>query len=161
MTTPLDSEKISEWLHLAELIADLAASQGIQSIVGTKKQEAKVNRDGDMSFENDILKCGNLTIPLYSRPMTALLIQSFFDDSDLFQSKEVILKKVYKSVRGQNYRIRHAKHQNLLKLISRSRLFLEKVCSKTESGYLISWLIYDKKRKGYHLFKISPLKRYE
>lgn len=155
MITQLDSKKLSEWLHLAEIIAETVASRAIESSLVNKQNQAQRKKDKQISFDRGNLKYGNLAIPMHSRPMTSSLIGSFFEVSDEFLTKEEMMKKVYKYDQRQSLRMKHSMHQNLLKLISRSRQFLERACPISESGQTISWLPFDKKLKGYHLYQVS------
>ncbi len=160
MNTELDMKKLAEWLQFAEIIVEKAVitSKGLEA--GTRQETTRLAVKPKIILENDILKYGNLMIPLYSRPMTVQLIRPFFETTDHFLSKEKILKKVYNYDQNSSYRIRQSHHQNLLKLISRSRKFLEEACQTANQGKNIEWFPFDKKQNCYRLYEITSPERF-
>lgn len=103
------------------------------------------------------LHVDDIIVPLASRPRTLALIAAFSGHGELSLSSNELVERVYYE-RGQEVseRLRHSSHQNLIKLTSRSRRFLEGAVNPHCGQFMIDWFYYDNTQKKWLFFRFYP-----
>lgn len=156
MVVSISSSDVEQWLSITQKILDNLGLEQANNELRFLKRSTGNEIPGRIVYKNRGLAIGGLTIPLSHRPMTAKLVRSFFQVSDHFLSKDDLIEKVYDvSASSLSPRMKHSLSQNAIKLMSRSRSFLDEACEIHGVEGNIRWFYFDRMRHKWGLYEID------
>ncbi|WP_132324017.1 hypothetical protein [Pseudobacteriovorax antillogorgiicola] len=133
-------EKVKSWENFEDLIR--------------LKGEGSHVSEPFIEYQNHGLKVGDIMIPMSHRPKTAQLVRIFFEQSEHFLSKDQMIELVYgRSMGSLSPRMKQSLHQNLIKLVSRSRTFLTEACRMKGADH-IKWFYFDREIQKWALYHV-------
>ena len=154
MTLPLNAVDLQKWMVTTKIIMKTLMEMEVESAVKDVDNKTLANESDGVYYSNESLILENMVIPLGQRPLTDKLVRSFFESSEHFLSKEEILSFVYNvDVSDLSERRLISLHQNLLKLLSRSRTFLRNACRSQMMEDRFLWFYFDQSKQKWSLVK--------
>ena len=137
--------------NILEKIQLMALSGGISD------SKEKLN-SSHIEVDDYGLRVGSVVIPLNNRPMTKKLVRAFLNASEQFLSRDEMLSFVYDvQLEGLSPRLKQSLHQNLNKLLSRSRSFLDNACHIARINGSMKWFVFDIHLQRWQLYTICGL----
>lgn len=141
----LATKMILEKLHLMSLAQETAVPK-----LSPQGRHVEIAGDG--------LQVGSVVIPLNNRPMTKKLVRAFLSKSEQFLTRAEMVSFVYDvDLETLSPRMRQSLQQNLIKLLSRSRSFLENACRIGNLDDHLRWFVFDIHLQKWQLYQYVKL----
>ena len=154
MTFQLERSDLQKWLVTTKIIMENLSETAKESLPEGQEVPILTSKPSGVFYRDQSLVLENMVIPLGQRPLTDRLVRGFFERSEHFLSKEEILTFVYNvDVSALSERRLISLHQNLLKLLSRSRSFLRNACRSQGMEDRFLWFCFDQSRQKWSLYK--------
>ena len=148
--------KLQHWSHsLSQECQELRRLLDGQSLLSTSPL-IQGNSEPLVSLDGQNLWVDHWLIPLSTRERTLKLVEAFFAHNTLTLKKRALIACVYNTPDEASERLTLALEGRLIKLMSRTRHFLNGALSSSNWMGRLEWFAYDHKSQTYRLYTMRP-----
>ncbi|MBQ48615.1 MAG: hypothetical protein CMP10_14520 [Zetaproteobacteria bacterium] len=152
-------DKFQKWVMETEQISSMVKrmhSDFTVEALGPIKEQERISILPRFLLTEDELWVNNHPIPLYKKTLTYKLFKLFLDHPGKSFGREDIVQAIYQeqSKVGGSRQFQRSLHQNVVKLMSRSRNIATEACKGTGQR-CIDWFYYDSEKDKWSLYRLS------